>query len=864
MPWLAGGESLTHFTGNDLMDALLRHARHKRESAERQKIHALPAVEGRFLSIGGQRFWAKGVTYGSFRANDEGEPFPPFAQLLDDFAQMRDAGINVVRTYSPPSDRIADAAADRGLRLVPDICWGPRKCELDDSERLRFIFDWTRQHSRRLAGHPAMLLWCIGNEIPPLVVRWYGRERIERFLSDLAKIVRDEAPEALVTYVNHPPTEHLNLPFLDVVSYNVYLEREVEFRKYLARLQSLAGDRPVFLAELGLDSLGHGLKQQQRFLEWQLRAVFEKGVCGAAVYSWTDEWSIFSQQIDGWGFGLTDADRRPKPALETVRRVYRSNHYSLRAVEWPKVSVVVASYNGGRTLDECLGSLGRLTYPDYEVIVIDDGSTDNTPEIVARHDVRCVRTANGGLSRARNLGIESSTGEIVAFIDSDAYADPDWLYYLVTALREHNASAVGGPNLAPPEDGFTAACVDFAPGNPTHVLLDDERAEHVPGCNMAFLKDALAEIGGFDNTHRAAGDDVDVCWKLLVRAETIAFSPGAVVWHHRRPTVRAYLRQQRGYGFAEAHLKRRYPGRFNIFGDLVWTGSIYDGMHTELRQQGLPRLFQSRVYQGRFGSAPFQALYQPFQAWWFQVFTTAEWQVVSWCGLMAAAISFAFGGFALGMASLLVSLALVLATIGAAAVPAIHAVRRQKSLREHRLRALCLITSLHIMQPLARAWGHVVGWWKTRGSLQYPADQRVWGNLSQREIWLHRLEQHLRDCGWACRPSSDWDTADLDVLGPGPYRLQLCSVYEDDVEHGRHFVRFRVTTRGKRWLPLVWLAIVAAVPAFVVAPTLLPLAAPLGVLAFALAQSRRYMQSAVSQLALECGEPFGMTRAEID
>src|SRR5437868_5663860 len=118
-----------------------------------------PRVEGKFLAIDGRRFWAKGVTYGSFRPNDEGEPFPPYAQLIDDFAQMRDAGINTVRLYAPPSDRIADAAADYGLRLVPDICWGFRKCELDDSARVRFIFDWTREHSRRLSGHPAMLMY---------------------------------------------------------------------------------------------------------------------------------------------------------------------------------------------------------------------------------------------------------------------------------------------------------------------------------------------------------------------------------------------------------------------------------------------------------------------------------------------------------------------------------------------------------------------------------------------------------------------------------------------------------------------------------------------------------------------------------
>ncbi|HKD36432.1 MAG TPA: hypothetical protein VKB78_06515, partial [Pirellulales bacterium] len=223
----------------------------------------------------------------------------------------------------------------------------------------------------------------------------------------------------------------------------------------------------------------------------------------------------------------------------------------------------------------------------------------------------------------------------------------------------------------------------------------------------------------------------------------------------------------------------------------------------------------------------------------------------------------AFARFSLGIVALAVAMTMILGTLGSAMVPAIQAVRRQRNLRERRVRAFCLITALHIMQPLARAWGHIVGWWMTRGSRQYPADERIYGNLIQREAWLERLERHLGDCGWTARPSSAWDTADLDILGPGPYRLQLCSVYEDDVEHGRHFVRFRVTARAKRWLPVVWLAVVATAAAFVVAPTLLPLAAPLGVFAWALARSKQSMQSAVSQLATECAEPLGMIKADL-
>lgn len=821
-----------------------------------------PAVDGKFLTVGGERFWIKGVTYGSFSPNDEGEPFPPFAQVRDDFAFMRKSGINAVRLYTPPSDRIADAAFEAGLFLIPDICWGPRKCELDDPDRMKFIESWVVGHSRRLAGHRAILMYSIGNEIPPLIVRWYGRKRIEQFLYWLYGLVKDAAPAALVTYANHPPTEHLGLAFLDVVSCNVYLEREADFRKYLARLQMLAGDRPLFLAEIGLDSARNGLEAQASFLDWQLRAVWEKGLCGAVVYSWTDEWSIHGQEIEGWNFGLTDADRRPKPALAAVSENYLSDHYALRAAPWPRVSVVVASYNGARTLEECLLSLQRLNYPNFEVIVIDDGSTDATAEIVVKFSVRPIHVPNGGLSQARNLGISAATGEIVAFLDSDAYADPDWLYYIVSALEEHEAAAVGGPNLSPPQDGFMAQCVDFAPGNPIHVLTDDELAEHVPGCNMAFRKEKLAQIGNFNPAHRAAGDDVDVCWKLLFRGEKVAFSSGAVVWHHRRPSLRTFWRQQVGYGFAEAHLQHRYPARFNCFGDLVWSGSIYDGTNASLRRDGIPSLFRPQVYQGRFGSAQFQSLYQPFLTWWFQIFTTAEWFICELCVLLVAVLAFSqhpvvtavAGGLFAGMLSL---------TLGSATIAGGLA-GKNKKWEGARLRwGRACVAGLHIVQPIARTVGRLHGLWATRRLPQlFGAQGRLYGNLTQRELWLESLQRHLRTCGWVCRECDEWSDADLEILGPGPYTARLFSVYEEDLEHGRFYVRYRLTARPKPVQVLLLVAIESALVACVAMPFLLPLAVPLLVALWIVLTAKRSMIRAISQLAVDCGDALGMTRAE--
>jgi glycosyltransferase involved in cell wall biosynthesis len=822
-----------------------------------------PKAGGRFLYVGGQRFWVKGVTYGTFKPNDDGEPYPSKVQVREDFANMREAGINTIRLYTPPPDWLADAAHVAGLYIMADMCWGPRKCELDEP-RVRQLHAWIETHTRRLAQHPAMLLYSIGNEIPPLVTRWYGAKRIEEFLRTQNEIVKEIAPHALTTYVNHPPTEYLTLPFLDVISYNIYLEREPELRAYLARLQTLAHEKPVMLGEIGLDSIRNGEEEQAKFLDWQTRAAFEKGLCGVMIYSWTDEWGIFKSDIDGWGFGITNAQRRSKKAFEAVRQIYGSDLYRIRKTPWPKVSVVVCCYNAALTLDECLHSLSQLAYPDYEVIVVDDGSKDDTYLIAEKHEMRCIRVPNGGLSSARNLGIEASKGEIVAFIDSDAYADPDWLYYLVSALDEHQASVVGGPNLSPPQDGFMAQCVDQSPGNPTAVLVDNERAEHVPGCNMAYRKDVFDVVGKFDAEHRAAGDDVDVCWRILVANRKIVYHPSAVVWHHRRPTLRGYLRQQKGYGYAEAHLQRRYPGRFNFFGYPVWEGGVYDSVHSQIRQQGLPIIFRPRIYRGYFCGAQFQTLYQPFLTWWFQIFSTAEWAVLATCTALSGLLTIRFGPGWVAISLWELAGLMALLSIGVCSLAGWRAANVKQWKGGKRWRGFLTISLLHLIQPLARFWGRIKGRCDLRNKpLEFPETEVLAGDLVKREAWILHMLEHMRSCGWVVRPCNEWDDADIEILGPGPYTLKLSSVYEEVLEHSKFYVRYRITAKMKIHAPLVVAGLMGLLIGITQALYLAPLAVPIVFILVRYVMARKTMTRAISQMATECGWPNGMPKAEV-
>src|SRR5438094_4557610 len=387
----------------------------------------------------------------------------------------------------------------------------------------------------------------------------------------LYRAAKAEDPAGLVTYVNYPSSDYLQLPFLDLVCFNAYLESQKRFAAYLARLPNIAGDRPLIMSEIGLDSLRHGERTQVEVLERQIRTAFASGCAGAFVYSWTDEWYRSGEDVDDWAFGLTRGDRRPKPALAAVREAFAEVPFP-PGLPWPRISVVVCTYNGGRTIRECLEGLRTIEYPDYEVIVVDDGSTDGTARIVGEYPVRLIRAPHRGLSNARNTGLAAATGDIVAYIDDDAYPDPHWLTYLAAAFVSTRHAGVGGPNIPPPGDGEVAECVANAPGTPDPVLRSDGQPEHIPGCNMAFRKTCLEAIGGFDPQFRTAGDDVDVCWRLQELGWTLGYHPAAMVWHHCRNSVRAYWRQQVGYGRAEALLERKWPEKYHRKGHVTRAG----------------------------------------------------------------------------------------------------------------------------------------------------------------------------------------------------------------------------------------------------------------------------------------------------
>src|SRR2546429_3189911 len=212
---------------------------------------------------------------------------------------------------------------------------------------------------------------------------------------------------------------------------------------------------------------------------------------------------------------------------------------------------------------------------------------------------------------------------------------------------------------------------------------------------MAFRRSWLDAINGFDPEFRQAGDDVDICWRTRERGGKLGFSPAAMVWHHYRRTVRAYWKQQMGYGQAEAMLERKWPEKYNAGGYATWAGRIYvNGTIQALS------LSSGRIYQGTWGTAGYARLYQPGPSVLSTLPLTHEWQLTNLVLAALCAVGIVWRPLlsALPVACVTLVLSLVSA-IGAALKVRLPASGRS---RFTRLRLRALLSMLHLLQPLAR------------------------------------------------------------------------------------------------------------------------------------------------------------------
>ncbi len=216
----------------------------------------------------------------------------------------------------------------------------------------------------------------------------------------------------------------------------------------------------------------------------------------------------------------------------------------------PAVSVVISTLNRATLLEKSLQSLEQQNYTNFEVVVVNGPSRDHTEEILAKYDGKIIvgRIDAANLSRSRNVGINLSSGELILFLDDDAFAEPDWILNIVEGYTDETIGGVGtrvydhtgfrwqlNPLLI---DKFYNPLFDVSPPLWAFDYPDAFTIPHILGASCSFRREALQSIGGFDEEIEYFLDESEVCRRISETGRTIKFlTSGASVHHQFAPGV---------------------------------------------------------------------------------------------------------------------------------------------------------------------------------------------------------------------------------------------------------------------------------------------------------------------------------------
>ncbi|MFH1552846.1 MAG: glycosyltransferase [Candidatus Omnitrophota bacterium] len=235
----------------------------------------------------------------------------------------------------------------------------------------------------------------------------------------------------------------------------------------------------------------------------------------------------------------------------------------------PSVSIVVAAKNAEKTIEKCITSILSLRYNNYEVIVIDDGSTDKTPNLLEKYKPRVTVITNVsslGPSRSRNNAAKKGNGECIAFTDADCIVSDDWLNELVGCFDIYpEAVSCGGSQDIPPDaTDFERRVFKFF--KKSGIVTDYMRlkrfdkiieVDHNPSCTVIYKREIFLEEGGFAEG-LWPGEDVELDHRLRKKGYRIFFNPRAVVYHYRPKNIRSFIYMMYRYGWAQGVLVRKY------------------------------------------------------------------------------------------------------------------------------------------------------------------------------------------------------------------------------------------------------------------------------------------------------------------
>ena len=259
------------------------------------------------------------------------------------------------------------------------------------------------------------------------------------------------------------------------------------------------------------------------------------------------------------------------------------------------ISVVVATKNEILHIQECLESLENQNFDNYEVIFVDGRSNDGTREFLEEKIKENPKFSlsdnpNGDAASGRNIGIKKAEGEIVAFIDSDAFADKDWLKNIelrFSQIKDKTIAGVGGPNLLPQNQPFISYAIGkvmaspFASGgifNPSvqHITLKEKKiVKHIPTCNLAIKREIFNKEGLFDERLKTTAEDFEFSLRLVKKRYKSFYDPEIKVWHYRKRSIKNFSKQIIRWGMGRALIIKKHGFNFNYLLPLLAVSFVF-------------------------------------------------------------------------------------------------------------------------------------------------------------------------------------------------------------------------------------------------------------------------------------------------
>ena len=240
---------------------------------------------------------------------------------------------------------------------------------------------------------------------------------------------------------------------------------------------------------------------------------------------------------------------------------------------YPFISVIVPVWNREKDIAESLESLQQLDYPSFEIIAVDNGSTDRTREIISRYPVQLAEQARTGAYAARNKGIELAKGEIVAFTDSDCVVDRGWLKNLADCYSDDLVGGVGGQVLSFKPENLVGTFQGLGPqeifDSTKRVQLGLQNTSRflstgLGSGNMSFRLNVLKQVNGFSEDMPKCGD-YEACWRIQRAGYNLIYEPRAIVYHKPRSSVRQLITQFFEFGMSQPQLLKKQQDGYSYF-----------------------------------------------------------------------------------------------------------------------------------------------------------------------------------------------------------------------------------------------------------------------------------------------------------